>query len=345
MTARKSIGLALSATLAAAVLITGTAIAAKGKASPITIDRMGSFATGGAVLGEPGKNSLSCDQGYVEFKVPARARKTNLWLWHSSSTHVWEARWDGGEGYESLMLRRGYPVYKWDGPRVGRGTMSCEPTSYTPAMGQDERNHVAWRFGPEVGKWFEGIQFPTGDAGAYEQAMRARYVEWDVARNAHLEGETAATALDRIGPTVILTNSAGDWRAMLAAMASKTDNVRGLVAYEPAAFVFPEGEGPSGPETGFGPTHVPLEQFRKLTRFPIQIVWGDYTGQTYWKSNVEVSRQFAALVNKYGGKAEVLMLPDAGLKGNSHIPFADLNNAQVAAQLDLFMRKNGLDKR
>ena len=47
---------------------------------------------------------------------------------------------------------------------------------------------------------------------------------------------------------------------------------------------------------------------------------------------------------RLGGKAEVLMLPSVGLRGNTHIPFADLNNAQVAEQLFLFLRKHGLDR-
>ena len=39
------------------------------------------------------------------------------------------------------------------------------------------------------------------------------------------------------------------------------------------------------------------------------------------------------------------MLPSAGLKGNTHIAFADLNNEQVADQLALFLKKNKLDGR
>jgi hypothetical protein len=50
-------------------------------------------------------------------------------------------------------------------------------------------------------------------------------------------------------------------------------------------------------------------------------------------------------VNAHGGHAEVLMLPSVGLKGNTHIAFADLNNVQVADQLSLFLQKNHLDGR
>jgi hypothetical protein len=84
----------------------------------------------------------------------------------------------------------------------------------------------------------------------------------------------------------------------------------------------------------------------KLTKFPIQIVWGDNVDKsaTYPRSLAQ-SKLFAETINKYGGKAQVLMLPDAGLKGNTHIPFADMNNVAVADLLSMFLTKNGLDKR
>ena len=56
-------------------------------------------------------------------------------MWHSSSAQVWQTRWDGGEGYQSIFLRRGYPVYLWDGPRVGRANWSCEEIDYKPRLG------------------------------------------------------------------------------------------------------------------------------------------------------------------------------------------------------------------
>jgi hypothetical protein len=76
----------------------------------------------------------------------------------------------------------------------------------------------------------------------------------------------------------------------------------------------------------------------------MQMVWGDNVekSETY-PSALMQSRRFVELVNKYGGKAEVLMLRDAGLTGNTHIPFADLNNVQVADLLSKFLKDHGLD--
>src|SRR3546814_8105804 len=62
-----------------------------------------------------------------------------------------------------------------------------------------------------------------------------------------------------------------------------TDNVKAIVAYEPGGtpFVFPENEMPKPVRTTFAPLaatamSVPLEEFRKLTRIPIIIYYGDY---------------------------------------------------------------------
>ena len=150
--------------------------------------------------------------------------------------------------------------------------------------------------------------------------------------------------MDRIGPSVALTNSAGGMRALLTAL--KTNSIAGIVMYENVGYLYPKGEGPGVAETGFGPIEVPLEEFKKLTKIPIQVVWGDNVDKSAnYTERLKHSRLFVETVNKYGGKATVLMLPEAGLKGNTHIPFADMNNVAVADLLSKFLAQNGLDKR
>ena len=89
---------------------------------------------------------------------------------------------------------------------------------------------------------------------------------------------------------------------------------------------------------------MPLEEFRKLTRIPMQMVWGDNVDKSdRYRPTVEESRRFVELVNEHGGNAELLLLPEAGLTGNTHIPFADLNNVEVADLLSAFLREHRLD--
>jgi hypothetical protein len=310
----------------------------------LVIDKQGAFAIGGQVAGDAKSSSLHCDHGVVEYQIPTNARAVNLLMWHSASAVAWQNRWDGGEGFQTLFLKRGFPVYLWDGPRVGRANWGCANTAYEPGIGRDQQNFAAWRFGVEYPNWFDGVQFPENDAEAWNQAMRARYQEFDTIPNAQLETDAAAVLADRIGPTVALTNSAGGLRALLTAM--KSDKIVGIVAYENVGYVYPEGEAPDIEADGFGPVIVPLEQFRKLTRIPMQMVWGDNTDQSdRYRPTVEESRRWVELVNKHGGKAEILLLPDAGLHGNTHIPFADLNNVAVADLLSKYLREHGLDAR
>lgn len=309
---------------------------------PISIARQGSFEAGGTFAGDPASSSLACDHGHVEYQVPADAQETAIFLWHSSSAAVWQRRWDGGEGYQTKILRAGYPTYVWDGPRVGRANWGCEPHEYKPVVGRDQGNFGAWRLGPRFGEFHPGIQFPTDDPAALEQANRARYLEFDTVRNAQLETDAAAVAVNQIGPAVLVTNSAGGFRALLTRL--KSDNVKGIVAYENPGYIFPESMEPKLPQGPFGPVYVSDEEFERLTQIPIQLVWGDNIGGPHsngWDNFQALGQQFVDVVNARGGKAEMLRLPDAGLKGNTHIPFADLNNDEVARLLFQWLDEKG----
>ncbi|MET0904765.1 MAG: alpha/beta fold hydrolase [Tardiphaga sp.] len=342
--------------------VTGSAVLAQDgrrpeRESPIVLEKSGGFVIGGKVLQNPqdATQHLSCDHGYVEYFLPQNPRKTSLVMWHSSSAQVWQNRWDGGAGFKDMFLRRDYPVYLWDGPRVGRANWSCEQTTFTPRW-RDEGNFTAWNFGPTYKKWWPDVQFPVQDETAWAEAVASRYDEFDRLKNIELETDAAAVAADsgRLGDNIVyLTNSAAGLRAMVTTTKAAGHNIAGIVTYESIGYVFPIGD-PESPELctdpnacGFGPIGVPLEAFKKLAKLrSIQFVWGDHRDEPAVPNYkfVAQSRLAAKLINKYGGHAEVLMLgDDAGLKGSTHIPFADMDNARVAALLDGFLKKAGLD--
>src|SRR5690606_20774717 len=152
-------------------LLVGCSADTSGNSLPegaVAIALQGSFEAGGTFAGDPGTSSLACDHGHVEYQVPVNARETAIFLWHSSSAAVWQRRWDGGEGYQTKILRAAYPTYLWDGPRVGRANWGCEAYAYEPVVGRDQGNFGAWRLGPRFGEFHPGIQFPTDDPTALE---------------------------------------------------------------------------------------------------------------------------------------------------------------------------------
>ena len=131
-------------------------------------------------------------------------------------------------------------------------------------------------------------------------------------------------------------------RALLAA--TRSDKVQAIVAYENPGYLFPEGEVPDGAETPFGPLRVSREEFLRLTEVPMQFVWGDNLDNSpLWASRLEQCRRFVELINAHGGQAEIVLLPEKGLSGNTHMPFADMNNAEVAELMAAFLAAKGLD--
>jgi hypothetical protein len=316
---------------------------------PIVLDRTGGFNIGGKIVPHPTlpNETLSCDHGYLEYFIPWRPRKTNIVMWHSSHTQVWQNRWDGGDGYKDLFLRRNYPVWLWDGPRVGRADWACENNSYVPNFLSDHSNFVAWSFGQKYKQWYPGVQFPTRNETAWQQATSNRYQEYDTKENVELHSYAASIAADsgKIGKDIVyLTNSAGGLRAMMTTTKANGTNIKGIVTYESIGYVFPDNVNITAGTGGFGPFVVPLERFKKLAKVPgIQFVWGDHRPEN--QTSVIESRLCAKLINQYGGNAKVVKLGDIkGLQGSTHIPFADLSNKKLAGLLDDFLEDNGLDE-
>ena len=337
---------------------------------PITLDRSGGFVIGGKVIVNPANanRTLSCDHGYVEYFIPAKPRKTSLVLWHSSSTQVWQNRWDGGEGYKDILLRNDYPTYLWDGPAVGRANWGCATHTYNPTY-LDQGNFAAWKFGPAgtpvgqiptAAEWYPNVKFPTTNTQAWLDATRSRYLEFDRGDNIALQTDAAAVAADsgRLGKQIVyLTNSAGGLRAAITTSKATKNNIAGIVTYESIGYAFPlttSGAAASLPKPAtlcnlsgaacaFGPVGIPEEDFKKLAKLKkIQFVWGDNRPET--ESNVIQSRQCAALINAYGGNAEVLKLGEIpGFEGSTHIPFADMHNDKIAGLLFKLLKKNNLD--
>jgi hypothetical protein len=47
---------------------------------------------------------------------------------------------------------------------------------------------------------------------------------------------------------------------------------------------------------------------------------------------------WVAAINRHGGNATLVHLPDVGVRGNAHFPFSDLNNCEIARLMSTFLR-------
>jgi len=316
-------------------------------------------------MGDATKGSIHCDHGYVEWQIPENPRRVPLVMVHASSTKTWDTTFDGREGFRHIFLRRGFSVYLTDLPRTGRAGQGCAPTSYTPQPNNDQAWFTNWRLGlwlpgDPTPDFYPGVQFPQTER-ALDEFFRIQYPEFNAPENEQVETDALAVLLNELGPSVLLTHSSTGIRGWITA--TKTNNVAAIVSYEPGEAIFPENEMPppiarvDGMRLPAGRA-VPMSDFLKLTKVPIQIVWGDYIPSTMEqinagprlsldnrRINVMRAKLMVDALNRHGGDAVNIMLPEIGIRGNTHFPMLDLNNGQIADLLSKFLAEKRLDRR
>ncbi|MFN8256201.1 MAG: alpha/beta fold hydrolase [Bacteroidales bacterium] len=334
----------------------------KEKQKPIQIQEQGSFAVGGTMISNSGTfdpykptpdgQTFHGDHAYIFYQIPVKARKYPLVMWHGIGqfSKTWETTPDGREGYLNIFLRRNFGVYLIDQPRRGNAGRSMAAATINPTPDEQQ-----WFNTFRVGIWpkyFDGVQFAR-DTNTLNQYFRQMVpnigpIDMNVNTNA------IAALFNKIGPAILVTHSHSG--GMGWATAIKNQNVKAIVSYEPGSgFVFPEGEVPQpiamagGSLAAFG---VPLSDFMKLTKIPIIIYYGDNIpdkpmdnpGQDGWRARLEMARLWRDVVNKHGGDVTVIHLPEIGIKGNTHFPFSDLNNVEIADLMSKWLKEKGLDK-
>ncbi|MBT8238664.1 MAG: alpha/beta fold hydrolase [Croceitalea sp.] len=328
---------------------------------PIIIQDQGSFAVGGSMIINPGTfdaikrgpegQTFHGDHAYVFYQIPVDARKYPLVMWHGFGqfSKTWETTPDGREGYQNIFLRRGFSTYIMDQPRRGRAGRSMVEATITPTP--DEQ---FWFNIFRIGVWpdyFPGVQFAQDEEtlNQYFRQITPNIGGFDT----EVITDAASQLFDKIGNAILVTHSHSGGFGWVTAM--KNINIKGIVSYEPGSgFPFPEGEVPAPIESSAGALEavgVAKEDFLGLTKIPIIIYYGDFIPEKYdtnpgtdgWRVRLEMARKWRDAVNKYGGDVTVVHLPEIGIKGNTHFPFSDLNNVEVANLMSKWLKEKGLD--
>jgi pimeloyl-ACP methyl ester carboxylesterase len=328
---------------------------------PLLIQEQGSFAVGGKVLSAPGtyNNNNPSSQGqtlhgdhlYAFYQVPQDPKALPIVMLHGAyqSARSWETTSDGREGFQTIFLRRGFPVYLVDQPRRGRAGNSTVAATIEPTP-LDQLFFDQFR----IGKWpnyFDNVQFDRKPQtlDQFFRSVTPNTGPYD----AGVISDAMAALFDKTGPAILFSHSQAGGPGWLTAIKSR--NVKAIVALEPGSgFIFPQGELPPAMPSAAGtlsPEAVPLADFQKLTRFPIVIYYGDNfpveptaeRGQDNWRVRLAMAKVWVDAINKHGGDAQLVRLPEIGIRGNTHFLMSDLNNVQIADLVSKFLAGKKLD--
>ena len=136
------------------------------------------------------------------------------------------------------------------------------------------------------------------------------------------------------------------------AVGDEEPNVRAIVSYEPGSgFSFRKARChrrcPLRPARSRA-SAVPLAEFcadsdpdRHLLRRQHSGAAQRAPGEDNWRVRLAMARLWSDAVNRHGGDVTLVHLPEIGIRGNTHFPFSDLNNVQIADLMSDFLNKKG----
>ncbi len=291
---------------------------------------------------------------YVEWLAPERVtRPFPLVLVHGGGGQGtdWLVTPDGRPGWAYRFASEGYAVYVVDRPGHGRspyhpdtlgapgGATTSEAAAFLFASPQDD-SHTQWPWDGEA-----------GSAELEQLAASMAFLLEDAEQSQRLDGERLGALLERTGPAVLITHSAGAPAGWLA-LNAHPELVNGIVAIEPMGP--PYFDVPGFPALPWGITATPLAvdppvrevselaqglEGHRVVGFdtaPVLIVAGAVSafGQG-------AGPAVAAFVNEAGGDATFLSLADEDIDGNGHGLMFEANSERTIEPVLTWLERIG----
>lgn len=370
-----------------AALKAATTEASKAPLKPLDIAEWSFFWTGVENVTLPNQTSpaVSGKQMYVEYQIPAKVKHPYpIVLIHGGggSGLDWMGTVDGRRGWSTMLLEEGYRVYVVDRPGHSRSpyhpdlhggipraqTLESISSQFTPmraktpgrggTIAPNAHLHNQWP-GTGAVDTPELQQLVASQGGSFGNGSglikESQVLVWQ---------KNAAELLDKIGPAIFMTHSAGGPFGFYA-LEARPKLVKGIVVVEGAGGSAFAGRGswglinlpceyeppvkdpseiktkmvdptPEDAKLGIGPYRLQEEPARKLKNWvncPISIVTSE-------ASFVLPNPGAVAFLKQAGVHAEEIRLADHGVHGNGHAMMLEKNNREVLQPILEWLNKN-----
>lgn len=320
---------------------------------PLITSRRGHLWIPGEVV-ETSGGTLQRGPLFAEWEAPENVRfPVPIVLVHGGGGQGtdWMTTPDGRPGWAHRLVESGFVVYVVDRPGHGRSPYHPDVIGEMGAPFPYEAANAL--FYPDDVKADQDQWTFARSAGNHEvdQLVAAMGpLPHDLAESQRMDGERLARLLDRIGPAVLITHSAGGPAGWLAADA-RPGLVKGVIAIEPIGPAFAELPGigrldwgltaaPIGYSTTFATPaeaeHAEPSQLKipALEGVPISVVTG---GASAFAGFAE---QVVDFLCHAGADALWVHLPEHGIEGNGHGLIFESNSDDAA----LFIQKHVIQR-
>ena len=332
--------LGCTATLAMAPALAG------GEAGAISLKDQGFFWVGARPKPTAdGKGTSIEGQMYVGFQLVANKKHPYpLILVHGGGGQAtdWMGTPDGRDGWLDYFLAAGFDVYFVDRPAHGR---SPNNKAYGDLRASATTEMMSNTF------LAQSKQYPGGGAPQSKENIQhtASSEPGPTVSNAVLQ-EDLAELLDRVGPAIVVTHSAGGASGWLA-MAARPDKVKGVLAIEPVMGItdnlaslmtfspaLKDGEKIALVESpaekaGLNPCSLQAKDgVHTVPAFkgkPVLFVVSPES-RPMFTPNVHCS---VHTLNQLGASAKLARLEDYGILGNGHFMNEEKNNGDIAKKV------------
>ena len=300
---------------------------------PLSLANQGSFFIGGRDIESNSLSTLpayaqsgtiTVDQMYVRYQKPTKAKNNSIVLIHGCclTGKTWESTPDGRIGWDEYFVKRGFPTYVIDQSGRGRSAVNATAMNATKLGKQNAEqlpvvfaasHESAWsifRFGPEYPKVYEGLKFPVASQHGLWQQMVPDWINSMPTINPTVPALSDLSK--QLKKSILISHSQSGIYPFQTAHVS-TEGISGIIAIEPAACPAADSD------------------LTAYTKMPVMVLFGDYVELSpRWAPRLKACREFVQKTNQVGGSAQLLVLPEIGIKGNSHMLMQDSNSIEIA---------------
>jgi pimeloyl-ACP methyl ester carboxylesterase len=322
-----------------ACLFTLSCVVLTAQSGPLTIAEQGSFFVGGekqssnppkSPPGTPAAD-ITINQMYVQYQKPVNAgQHVPVVMVHGCclSSKTWETTPDGRMGWNEYFLRKGRSVYLADQVSRGRSGFDASIINQVKSgaaspkdlpnvlIASHQTSWAVFRFGPVFNTAFKDEQFPVE---AVDELYKQMIPDFNsLLPNPNPTWKNMAALGKQLSGAVLMGHSESGFFPEEAALIDPA-GIKGIISIEMAC------------RTDMKPAQVAI-----MAKIPILVMFGDHLGDVegrfkgLWTSNLETCQKFVQQVTAAGGHAQLMYLPQMGIKGNSHMLMQDKNNAQLA---------------